>query len=105
MPTTQPRPQRARRKASQQVLWGTLYALIIACTGLLGYLGLGGPQLTFGQDIPDIRVPASERGTPDPDRAEPAEPADSALPRSSWIDDTPDSTTAATTSFFGIPVD
>ena len=68
------------RRRTQQVLWGTLYAMILACAGLLAYLGLGGPEAIVAQDIEDIRVPASERGQlqvpidvdPSPQPAKPA---------------------------------
>jgi len=108
MPKPTRRLPRPRRNVRQQVLWGTLYALIIACAGLLGYLGLGWREAILATEAPDIRVPAEQRGVPQNPQPE-AVATQSPLPRSSWIDDTPTakSTTAASTggSFYGIPVE
>ncbi len=101
------------RRRTQQVLWGTLYAMILACAGLLAYLGLGGPEAIVAQDIDDIRVPASERGQlqvpideePAPQPAKPAGTTPDRTKPSANETSFAAPVVAQPVSFFGIPIE
>ncbi len=83
------------RRRAECAMWCGLYALIIGCGALLGYLGFGSPERLFAED--------GERRAPIPRPAEAREPN----PATDTVTATPapDDAPGHAASFFGIPVE